>query len=324
MNLSAPARAQGTAGAALVLTSVASLQLGAALSSSLFPRLGPAGTTTLRLTLASLLLLALTRPAVHRWDGHRLRSAALLGVSMAGMNGLFYESIARIPLGTSVTVQFAGPLLVAALLSRRARDLPWVAAAIAGVLILGLQHHPDGPLDPVGLAFALAAGGFWAAYIFAGARLAATGTGAGGVAAGMATAALITLPFGVGSAGTGLLEPGALATGVLVAVLASALPYACEIAALARLPKRTFSILLALEPVAAALAGALLLGQPLTLTTAAAILLVLGAATGSTLTASRPAPAPGPAPEPAADAAAADNDGTAADLCAAGASAHRA
>lgn len=295
MNLPAhPSRGGAAVGVALMLTSVMSLQAGAAVSASLFPRVGPAGTTALRLALASLLLLAVTRPDVRRWDGHRVRSALLLGVTMAGMNGFFYEAIARIPLGTAVTIQFVGPLALAALLSRRGRDLLPVAAAVAGVVLLGVQHPPTGQLDRAGVAFALLAGLFWAAYVVAGSRMAATGTGPGGLAAAMGVAAVITLPFGAVSAGTALLDPAILAFGVLIAVMASAIPYVAELAALSRLPKRTFSVLLALEPAAAALVGALFLAQPLTLPVVAAIMLVLLAATASALLAEpvgrRPAP----------------------------------
>ncbi|ROO86334.1 inner membrane transporter RhtA [Actinocorallia herbida] len=300
MTLSAPVRvprAGSAIGVALMLTSATSLQVGAVVSASLFPRVGAAGTTVLRLTLASLLLLALTRPAVLRWDAHRLRSVALLGVTMAGMNGLFYESISRIPLGTSVTIQFVGPLALAAFLSRRARDLVPVAAAIAGVALLGLQHPPTGPLDPVGVAFAAAAGVFWALYILAGSRMAATGAGAGGVAVAMGVAALVALPFGAVSAGPALLSPGILAFGVVIAVMASAIPYAAEMAALSRLPKKTFSVLLALEPAVAALVGALFLAQPLTPATCAAVLLVLLAATASAAMARPRKASRGDAPE---------------------------
>ncbi|GAB2830920.1 DMT family transporter [Actinocorallia aurea] len=297
MNLPASvrrARSGSAVGVALMLTSVLSLQAGAGVASALFPRIGPAATTALRLTLASLLLLALTRPALHRWDGHRLRSVLLLGLAMAGMNGLFYESIARIPLGVSVTVQFIGPLTLAVLLSRRTRDLLPVAMAVAGIVLLGVQHPPTGPLDPVGLAFALAAGVFWALYVLAGSRMAATGEGAGGAAAGMGLAALITLPFGIMGAGSAMLDPGILAYALFVALLASAIPYAAEISALARLPKKTFSVLLALEPAAAALVGAFFLDQPLTVATVAAIVLVLAAATTSALFAGPPAAEPAP------------------------------
>jgi inner membrane transporter RhtA len=203
------------------------------------------------------------------------------------MNGLFYEAIARIPLGAAITIEFLGPLGLAAVLSRRPRDLVWVLMALAGVALLGLRSDVGSSLTLAGLVFAFAAGAFWAAYIATGARLAATGAGSGGLAASTAIAALSVAPAGLASGLGPLLQPHALLVGALMALLASAIPYSCEIAALARLPKRTFSVLLALEPAAGALAGAALLGQHMGRSSALAVLLVIAAAVGSTLTTSR-------------------------------------
>jgi inner membrane transporter RhtA len=154
-------------------------------------------------------------------------------------------------------------------------------------VVLGLQHTAHGrPLDVLGLLLALAAGAFWVCYILAGARVAGSGTGRGGLAVATAIAALVSLPIGVAGAGARLLEPHNLAVGALIGLLASAIPYSCEIAALGRLPKKTFSVLLALEPVAAAIAGALLLGQSLSVAGAAGVALVVAAGIGCTVTAS--------------------------------------
>jgi inner membrane transporter RhtA len=282
----APVRPERAVGAALVLCSVTSLQVGAALSSSLFPRIGPAGTTALRLVVAALLMLAVARPDVRRWSAYQWRSATLLGLALAGMNGLFYQALARVPLGVAVTVEFLGPLGLAVVLSRRPRDLLWVLAALAGVVVLGTRHAAHGQaLDTTGLLLAAGAGVFWAFYILAGARVAGSGTGRGGLAVATGMAALISLPVGVAGAGTRLLQPHTLAVGALVGLLASAIPYSCEIAALGRLPKKTFSVLLALEPAAAALAGVLLLGQSLPPAGLVGVALVVGAGVGSTLTA---------------------------------------
>jgi len=79
------------------------------------------------------------------------------------MNLSFYEAIARIPLGVAVTIEFSGPLAVALIGSRRWLDGLWALAAGGGVALLatGAGHH----LDPAGLALAMLAGTFWAAYI---------------------------------------------------------------------------------------------------------------------------------------------------------------
>ncbi|MGH2957691.1 MAG: EamA family transporter, partial [Solirubrobacterales bacterium] len=159
-------RASGTDGPgvapALVLGAVLSVQLGAAAATTLFDEVGPAGAVLYRLLFAAIVLLAIWRPRPHRADRGALGLAALFGVSLAAMNLCFYEALARIPLGIAVTLEFVGPLAVALAASRRALDLLWVALAAAGILLL---TRPSGEAEAAGVAFALAAGGFWAAYI---------------------------------------------------------------------------------------------------------------------------------------------------------------
>ncbi|SHM90221.1 EamA family transporter [Cryptosporangium aurantiacum] len=265
-----------------VLGSVTSLQLGASLASTLFPVIGAAGASALRLSISALVLVALTRPRVRSWTRGQWTSVALLGLALAGMNGAFYEAVSRIPLGAAVTLEFLGPLGLAAVLSRRPRDLLWVAMALAGVAVLGVEGF-DQPLTTAGVAWALVAAAFWAAYILAGARVASADVGMGGLAAASVVSGLLTLPLGVVSAGSALLSWPVLVTAVGMAVLASVIPYSLELFALGRMPKKTFSVLLALEPAVAALAGAALLGQGVGVGAVVAIVLVIVAGVGATL-----------------------------------------
>ena len=85
------------------------------------------------------------------------------------MNLSFYESLDRIPLGVAVTFEFVGPLGVAIAGSRRLLDLLWAALAAAGILLLSDFGCAD--LDGLGVALALLAGCFWAAYILLAARV---------------------------------------------------------------------------------------------------------------------------------------------------------
>lgn len=278
-----PARlpAPGNPAVLMVLGSCASLQVGAALAAHLFPVTGSAGATLLRLGLAAAVLLAVARPAVRAWQAYQWRAIVLLGITMAGMNGFFYAAIARIPLGPAVTIQFLGPLVLAAVLSRRLRDVAWVLLAAVGVALLGFADGP-GTLDPVGVGLVLVAGVFWALYILAGTRAGAAVPGHGGLAIAMTTAALVLLPLGLAGAGKAVTSPTLLLLALGTGVLASVIPYTLEISALRRLPQRVFGILLSLEPAAAALAGWLLLGQALTWTTGTAIVVVVLASIGST------------------------------------------
>jgi inner membrane transporter RhtA len=280
----------------MVLGSCTSLQVGAACAAQLFPRIGSTGATFLRLLIAAAILLAATRPAVHRWTRRQWGAVAVFGVSLAAMNGSFYESIARIPLGTAVTIEFLGPLTLAAVFSRRLADLAWVALAAVGVVLLGLTGSggTTGHLDAVGVAFALIAGVFWAGYILAGRRVGAAVPGQAGLAGALALAALLLLPLGGSGALTTVRDPELLLLAAGTGVLASVIPYSLELSALRRLPTRVFGVLLSLEPAIAATAGWLLLSQRLGGWEAVAVGVVVLASAGSTLTARAPRREPDP------------------------------
>ena len=270
-----------------------SLQCGAAIATPLFAQFGPAFTTTARLLFAGIVLLALFRPRVWSWTRRQWRAVLLFGVAMAGMNGCFYASIDRIPLGIAVTIEFIGPLALAAVMSRRLQHVVWVVLAAAAIAVLGLDGTGDGrPLDLVGVLFALAAGAFWAGYILTGTRAGAVVPGHGGLAVAVLAGAVVVAPFGIGSAGTLVGSPAALVPLAAVALLSSVIPYTLEFATMRALDPRAFGVLLSLEPVIATLAGWMLLGQTVTWLHIAAMAAVVVASTGSTLSAGRRRPQP--------------------------------
>ena len=277
----------GTASAILfVLGSCTSLQVGAALAMRLFPVTGAPGATLLRIGLAAAILLGVTRPRVRAWQPAQWRAVALYGISLAGTNGFFYAALARLPLGTAVTIQFLGPLTLAAALSRRWRDGCWVLLAVAGVLTLGL-HSRGGAghsLDVAGVGFVLVSAAFWALYIVAGSRVSAAVPGRGGLAVAMTVGALAVLPFGAHGAWQVAGRPYLAVIALGTAVLASVVPYTLELAAMRRAPRRVFGILLSLEPAVATLAGWVLLGQGTSPVALAAIAAVVLASAGAALT----------------------------------------
>jgi inner membrane transporter RhtA len=281
----------GQSGAAvlLVLGSCTSLQAGAALAMRLFAVTGTPGATLLRLGLAAVVLLGVARPRVRGWRPSQWRAVGLYGISLAGTNGFFYAALARLPLGTAVTIQFLGPLTLATVLSRRWRDAGWVLLAVAGVLTLGLVgQHDSGaahPLDPVGVACALVSAAFWALYIVAGSRASTAVPGRGGLAVAMTVGALVLLPFGALGALQVASRPHLMLIAVGTAVLASVVPYTLELAAMRRAPRRVFGILLSLEPGVATLAGWVLLGQRTPPAALAAIALVVLASAGAAMSA---------------------------------------
>ncbi|WP_455351104.1 EamA family transporter [Streptomyces sp. SYSU K217416] len=276
---SGPSRATRLGPVALVVAAGVSVQFGAAIAVLLMPRAGAAGVVALRLAAAALVLLVVCRPKLRGHSRSDWGTVFAFGVAMAGMNGLFYQAVDRIPLGAAVTLEVLGPLALSVIVSRRLLNLLWAGLALAGVALLGAGGF--GGLDPVGAAFALGAGVMWAAYIVFSARTGRRFPQADGLALAMVVAAVLSLPIGIADAGGKLLVPGTLALGLAVAVLSSVLPYTLELLALRRLPAPTFAVLMSLEPAIAASAGFLILHQALALIDALAIALVIAASMGA-------------------------------------------
>ncbi|MEU8915680.1 MULTISPECIES: EamA family transporter [Streptomyces] len=274
------AGARGRIGSvALVIGGIVSLQFGASVAVLLFPRAGALGVVTLRLVVASLVLLLICRPKVRGHTRGDWATVLAFGVALAGMNSLFYEAIDRIPLGAAVTLEFLGPLILSVATSRRLLSLVWASLALGGVVLLGREGF-DG-LNLAGAGFALAAGGLWAAYILLSARTGQRFPQADGLALAMTVAALLSLPLGIVSAGSALLNPVTLGLGAAVALMSSVLPYTLELLALRKLPASGFAVMMSLEPAAAATAGFLVLHQALGWAEVLAIGLVVIASVGA-------------------------------------------
>jgi inner membrane transporter RhtA len=270
----------------LVLGAVSSVQFGAAFAKTLFDNIGPGGAVFLRVMFAALILAAAWRPALRGRSGAEWRLMLAYGFVLVAMNLSYYESLDRIPLGVAVTFEFVGPLGVAIAGSRHALDLLWVALAAAGILLL--SDFGGGGLDGLGIALALLAGCFWAAYILLVARVGRAMPGGQPLALAMSVGTLMLAPVGVADAGADLLAPGVLAIGAAVAVLSSVIPYTLELEALRRMPSNVFGVLMSLEPAAAATAGFVVLGEDLVAREIVAIALVVTASAGAARGASVP------------------------------------
>lgn len=274
----------------LVVAGVSSVQLGAAIAKSLFDQLTPTGLVMLRLVFGALILGLLFRPRVRDRSSRELQLALAFGLTLVTMNFCFYQAIDRIPLGIAVTLEFIGPLGIALVGSRRSSDFLWVAMAASGIALLAPGIGEEG-LDPVGVAFAVGAGGLWAAYITLSIHVGRAYSGPTGLVLAMAVGAVVSLPFGIASAGSALLEPELLAAGLAVAVLSAALPWSLELEALRRLPAHVFGVLMSLEPAIGALVGFVVLGERIGTRAVVAIALVVIASAGAARTAVT-APAP--------------------------------
>ena len=276
----------------LIATAAFSVQGGAALAITTFDRAGPLGAVLLRVGFAALALCAVAglRGRLRRPS----RDLVAFAVALAAMNACFYEALDRVPLGVGVTAELLGPLAVAVAGSRRRADFLWIALAAAGVVLLG---SPTLDVDPLGLGFALAAGGLWALYILLGKRVAMEGDVLGGLATTMLISAAVLLPFGLAAGGDGLGEGAVLWRGACVALLSSVIPYGLELVSLQLIRASTFGILMSLEPAIAALCGAVFLGQALHGLEWLAVVLVIAASAGASLHAGSATPAP-PGGEP--------------------------
>jgi inner membrane transporter RhtA len=263
----------------LVLAGIASVQLGAAVAKHLFGQVEPTAMVWLRLATSSVVLLAWARPALRGRSRADWLTVVAFGVTLGAMNWSIYQAFARIPLGLAVTFEFAGPLVLAVVMSRRARDLAWVGLAAVGVALLGLEKTE---LDLAGVAFALAAGGAWAAYILLSAQTGRRWAGLDGLAMASVVATVMLTPAAVPSGGSDLVDPQILLLGAAVGLLSSVVPYSAELMALRTIRPGVFSILMSLEPAAAALAGIVVLQEFLTPVQWVAVGAVMVASVGAT------------------------------------------
>ena len=272
----------------LVGAGAVAVQFGAAFATHLFGRVGPVGAVTLRLVIAAVVLLALPRQAGPAPPPSRndVAVAIAFGLVLAAMNLSFYESIARIPLGAAVTVEFCGPLLVALVGSRRWSDGLWAAMAGTGVALLASSTGSE--LDPGGVALAGLAGAFWVGYILLSKQTGSRFDARRGLTIAMVTGAVALLPAGLVQGGGRLFSWYVLGLGAAVALLSSVVPYWLELLALRRVTPRAFGVMLSLDPAVAALAGFLVLGQRPGARELAAMALVVVANVGNSF-AGRPA-----------------------------------
>ncbi|MDO7909579.1 threonine/homoserine exporter RhtA [Pseudomonas monteilii] len=275
----------------MLVFAMVSIQSGATLAKSMFPLVGAQGTTTLRLFFASLIMLAVLRPWRARLNASAWRSVIVYGIALGGMNLLFYMAVRSIPLGVAVALEFTGPLAVALFASRRMIDYVWIVLAVAGLFMLIPLGAGQGSVDLFGAACALGAGACWALYILFGQRAGAE-HGVQSAALGVVVATLFVTPIGIAHSGAALLDLSLVPVALAVAILSTALPYSLEMIALTRMPARTFGILMSVEPVVAALAGLVFLGEVLSDLQWIAIGAIITASIGATLTTRTPSAPP--------------------------------
>lgn len=276
-----PPRHAGMA-ALLGLASMSCVQFGAALSAPTMDAFGAFSTTWLRLAWAAAILALVVRPKLRSYSREHWLAAGVLGVAMAGMTLCFFSAIERIPLGLAVAIDFLGPLTVATFGVRRWRALLWPLLAVAGVLLARDRAGWIG--NPFGMLLAAGAACGWGTYIVLMKKTGALFKGLEGLSVSLIAAALVATPFGLSEHGLHI-APLQLAATAGLAILVPLLPYALEMIALRHMPASSFGILMSLEPAIGALAGFIVLHQPMTALQLAGTLFVVSASVGVIVTA---------------------------------------
>ncbi|WP_420878260.1 EamA family transporter [Streptomyces sporangiiformans] len=256
-------------------------QTGAAIGSLAFPVLGPVGVVAVRQYVAALVLLAVGRPKLRSFTARQWWPVLLLALVFGTMNLSLYTAIDRIGLGLAVTLEFLGPLAIALTAARRRVDACCAVIAAAGVITL---MRPQSSADYVGMGLGLLAAACWASYILLNRTVGRRIPGAQGSAAAAAASALMFLPVGIVLV---LRQPptvGAVGYAVAAGVLSSAVPYLADLFTLRRVPAQAFGLFMSVNPVLAALAGWIILGQNLGWTEWASVGAIVAANSLSILT----------------------------------------
>ncbi|MBB2506203.1 EamA family transporter [Amycolatopsis echigonensis] len=268
------------AGAAMLLGSALSNQVGAATAALAFPVLGPPGVVAVRQWVAAVVLLAVGRPRLRTFTARQWRPVLGLAAVFATMNLSLYTAIDRIGLGLAVTLEFLGPLAIALAGSRRRTDL---ACAVAAAVAVGALMRPRPSTDYLGIGLALVAALCWACYILLNRTVGRRLPGAAGSAAAAGVSGLLYVPIGVFAMLQHPPTPGALAAALAAGLLSSALPFLVDLVALRRVPAQFFGAFMSVNPVMAALVGLVVLDQRLDAVAWAAIGVIVAANTAAVL-----------------------------------------
>ena len=267
--LHTPRGSTGTS-AVLVLFGSAGVQVSSSISATLFSTYGPIPVSCLRMVLAAIVLLVAVRPRLRGRDLRQWMAIVMYGVAMAAMNITLYLALERIPLGIAVTLEFLGPCAVALAASRKLREAACALLALTGVGLISLG--PGSYFDALGYLFALMDAACFGLYTIFAAKVGKTGTGLDGLALSVTVAALLTLPVSI------IHAPHVSGTHwwllALSALLGVVLPYGVDTIAGRLTSARVVGTLFAIDPAMGALIGALLLGQTITITAIAGILIV--------------------------------------------------
>ncbi|RKG31885.1 EamA family transporter [Acinetobacter rongchengensis] len=268
----------------MVLSMVA-YQISASFAKQLFEVLDPLTVVTLRLCFAAILIVLMFRSwkIIKRLPYLRWKDLLLYSGSVCLMNVLFYASLGKLPQGIAVGLEFLGPLTLALLSIKQRSDYLWVLLAIIGVaLMVPWQDATAHNFSYLGAAFALGAGICWAIYIYYGQKVVRQNIGMHALSIAIVLSALVMLPISAVHHPEALLKTEYWGKALLIALLATAIPYALDLMALKRLSKLSYGTLSSLSPALAAIAGFFLLKEQISLWQCIALVCIMLASIGVT------------------------------------------
>lgn len=260
--LRAPRSARGRVMAAVGMVMVGSLgiQTSSSLSASLFGALGPIPVSSMRMLVAAIVILALTRPKLAGRSKGEWLGIVIYGLAMAAMNVCLYSAIDRIPMGVAVTLEFLGPCVVALAGSHHWREGLCAVVALVGVGLISFT--PGGYFNPAGYLFALGSAVCFGLYTLFADRVGKAGTGLDGLALSVTVAALATSPVSI----TRAPHVSAAQWGVIAAsaVLGVAIPYTMDTLSGRITSARVVGTLFSIDPAMSVIIAALILRQTIT------------------------------------------------------------
>ena len=212
----------------------------------------------------------------------------LYSASVCLMNAMFYASLGKLPQGIAVGLEFLGPLSLALLSIQQKSDYLWVGLALIGVtLMVPWQSTNFDQFSWSGAAFALGAGFFWATYIFYGQRVVRQQIGMHALSIAIVLSALVMLSISTVHNPSALIQTQYWKQALIIALLATAIPYALDLMALKQLSKLSYGTLSSLSPALGAISGLLFLNEYITIWQWVALCCIMLASIGVTYRASQ-------------------------------------
>lgn len=268
-----------------MILSMVAYQISASFAKQLFEVLDPLTVVTLRLCFASILILLMFRSwkIIKRLPYLNWKDLLFYSGSVCLMNVLFYASLGKLPQGIAVGLEFLGPLTLALLSIQRKSDYLWVILAIIGVALMVPWH--DATTDNfsyLGATFALGAGVCWAIYIYFGQKVVRQNIGMHALTIAIVLSAMVMLPISAIHNPDALLKTEYWGKALIIALLATAIPYALDLMALKRLSKLSYGTLSSLSPALAAIAGFVLLKEHISFWQCIALICIMLASVGVT------------------------------------------